>query len=140
MPSLITHAVVGLAAGSAFPEKQRTGGFWLLTILLPMLPDADVIGFKFGVSYGDFLGHRGFFHSLFFAIIAALLVGILFSRGKKLYSKEWNTYVLYFFLLTGTHGVLDAFTNGGLGIALLAPFDNARYFFPWQPIAVSPIG
>ncbi|MCP4149495.1 MAG: metal-dependent hydrolase, partial [bacterium] len=70
----MTHAVVGLAAGRAFPEKQRSGGFWLLTILLPMLPDADVIGFKFGVSYGDFLGHRGFFHSLFFAFIAALLV------------------------------------------------------------------
>ena len=26
------------------------------------------------------------------------------------------------------------------GIALLAPFDNGRYFFPWRPIQVSPIG
>lgn len=31
-------------------------------------------------------------------------------------------------------------TNGGLGIALLSPFDNYRYFFPWTPIVVSPIG
>jgi len=27
-----------------------------------------------------------------------------------------------------------------LGIALLSPFDNERYFFPWTPIPVSPIG
>ena len=39
-----------------------------------------------------------------------------------------------------THGLLDAMTTGGLGVALLAPFNDTRYFFPWRPIAVSPIG
>jgi len=31
-------------------------------------------------------------------------------------------------------------TSGGFGIAFFAPFSNARYFFPWRPIVVSPIG
>jgi len=31
-------------------------------------------------------------------------------------------------------------TDGGLGVAFLAPFHNERFFFPWRPIAVSPIG
>jgi inner membrane protein len=31
-------------------------------------------------------------------------------------------------------------TNGGLGVAVFAPFSNHRYFFPWHPIQVSPIG
>jgi inner membrane protein len=31
-------------------------------------------------------------------------------------------------------------TNGGLGVAFLAPVNNTRYFFPWTPIRVSPIG
>jgi inner membrane protein len=31
-------------------------------------------------------------------------------------------------------------TNGGLGVAFFAPFQNDRYFFPWRPIQVSPIG
>jgi hypothetical protein len=31
-------------------------------------------------------------------------------------------------------------TDGGLGVAFFAPFHNERYFFPWRPIAVSPIG
>src|SRR5262249_56911140 len=45
----------------------------------------------------------------------------------------------FFFLTTASHGVLDAMTNGGLGVAFFAPFSNARYFFPWRPIVVSPI-
>tara|TARA_Y100000780_G_C13480407_1_gene338286 strand:- start:227 stop:469 length:243 start_codon:yes stop_codon:yes gene_type:complete len=31
-------------------------------------------------------------------------------------------------------------TNGGLGVALFWPYDNDRYFFPFRPIQVSPIG
>jgi inner membrane protein len=47
---------------------------------------------------------------------------------------------LFFFLVTASHGFLDAFTDGGLGIAFLAPFDDTRYFFPWRPIEVAPLG
>jgi inner membrane protein len=31
-------------------------------------------------------------------------------------------------------------TDGGLGIAFFAPFDDSRYFFPFRPIKVAPIG
>jgi hypothetical protein len=40
----------------------------------------------------------------------------------------------YFFVVTASHGALDAMTDGGLGIAFFAPFDNTRYFFPFRPI------
>jgi len=46
----------------------------------------------------------------------------------------------YFFLATASHGLLDAMTDGGLGVAFFAPFENRRYFLPWRPIQVSPIG
>lgn len=39
-----------------------------------------------------------------------------------------------------SHGLLDALTDGGLGIALLWPFTNERFFAPWAPIPVAPIG
>jgi inner membrane protein len=39
-----------------------------------------------------------------------------------------------------SHPLLDTLTNGGLGIALFWPFDHTRYFAPWRPIPVSPIG
>jgi inner membrane protein len=47
---------------------------------------------------------------------------------------------LFLFLSTLSHPVLDALTNGGLGVGLFAPFTNERYFFPYRPIEVSPIG
>ena len=46
---------------------------------------------------------------------------------------------LYFAIVTASHGVLDAFTNGGPGVAFFAPFDDTRYFFPWRPVPVSPL-
>jgi inner membrane protein len=46
----------------------------------------------------------------------------------------------YFFLAAASHGLLDAMTDGGLGVAFFSPFDNRRYFLPWRPILVSPIG
>jgi inner membrane protein len=56
--------------------------------------------------------------------------------------KRWTRFLLffYFFIVTASHGALDAMTDGGLGIAFFAPFDNTRYFFPFRPIKVSPIG
>lgn len=42
-------------------------------------------------------------------------------------------------LATASHGALDAFTNGGLGVAFFSPFDTTRYFFPFHPVRVSPI-
>jgi inner membrane protein len=47
--------------------------------------------------------------------------------------------LLHFFVVIASHGVLDAMTNGGLGVAFFAPFSNERYFFAWRPIEVSPL-
>jgi inner membrane protein len=46
---------------------------------------------------------------------------------------------LFLFVVTASHGVLDAMTNGGLGVAFFAPFTSARYFLPFRPVQVSPI-
>ncbi len=52
----------------------------------------------------------------------------------------WWLLIAHFILVTASHGMLDAMTDGGLGIAFFAPFDDTRYFFPWRPVLVSPIG
>jgi inner membrane protein len=46
---------------------------------------------------------------------------------------------LAFFICAFTHDMLDAMTNGGLGIAFFSPLSEQRFFFPWRPIEVSPI-
>ena len=103
-----------------------------------MLPDLNVIGFRFAIRYGDFWGHRGFTHSLVFAaILAGAAAAVLFRHGASGIGRF--ALFAYLFLATASHGVLDAVTNGGLGVAFFSPFDNRRYFLPWRPILVSPI-
>ena len=101
-------------------------------------PDLDVIGFRFGVEYADALGHRGLTHSLLFAAILAAGAVALLSQWLPR-SGRFRAW-LYLALATASHGIFDAFTNGGLGVALFAPITNRRFFFPWQPIEVSPLG
>jgi inner membrane protein len=137
MPTIFTHAVAALAVGKASAgARKMPARFWLLTALCAMLPDADVISFRLGLRDSMF-GHRGLSHSLFFALIVALLVVWLAFRKARPFKTGW--LVLYFFAVTASHGLLDALTNGGSGVAFFAPFDGTRYFFPWRPIEVSPL-
>jgi inner membrane protein len=107
-----------------------------LGIICSMLPDLDVVGFRFGVPYGHLLGHRGLSHSIAFAVILSVCLAWLLpiaAQGSRL--------ILFGFLFLSamSHGLLDALTSGGLGVAFFAPFENSRYFFPWRPIHVSPM-
>ncbi|MEN8126435.1 MAG: metal-dependent hydrolase [Planctomycetota bacterium] len=140
LPTVITHSFTGILGGSIVFGRGMPVRFWLLSVACTVLPDADVIAFSFGIPYGHFFGHRGFFHSPFFAICCSFVLLCVFMRGVKSFLKQWWIYWGYFSLLMASHGILDAFTNGGLGIALLSPFSNTRYFFPWTPIEVSAIG
>ena len=140
MASAFAHALLAVTIGKTYSKRYTAFKFWLLGAVCAIIPDADVIMFKFGVPYEHVLGHRGFSHSLVVALLLALLVTRLFYSSIRLFSGKGLKYVLYFFLATASHTLLDAMTTGGLGVAVFAPFDNTRYFLPWRPIAVSPIG
>ena len=109
----------------------------LAGVACSIVPDVDVLGFAFGVPYGAPLGHRGLTHSLCFAFVLSGLVA--FALRSRLQDRSFRSVWLYLFAATASHGLLDACTNGGLGVALLAPFSDARYFFPLRPIEVSPL-
>ncbi|MGV3540184.1 MAG: metal-dependent hydrolase [Rufibacter sp.] len=140
MASAFAHAFLAYSLGKAYPKKERVWKFSLLAAFCSIFPDADVIMFKFGVPYEHFFGHRGFSHSLVFALLLGLLVTKLFYRDVPLTSRRGLWLVFFFFLCTASHTLLDAMTSGGLGVAVFSPFDNERYFLPWRPIKVSPIG
>jgi len=103
-----------------------------------MLPDGDVIAFSFGIPYEDMFGHRGFTHSLFFAVVVG--VAVTWHLLHRPVRSHRLALFVWFTAVTASHGLLDALTNGGRGIAFFAPFSDQRYFFPWRPIQVSPIG
>lgn len=135
MASAFSHAAAALALGTAFWRPALPARFWILGAACAVLPDLDVIAFRFGIPYEHVLGHRGFSHSLLFAaLLAAVVVTLFFSRERQR-GGLW----LFFFLATASHAFLDALTTGGLGVAFFAPLENSRYFFPWRPIEVSPL-
>jgi inner membrane protein len=137
MPSVLGHVAPVLALIPVFSGPTMPRRLWLLGPLCAVAPDLDVVAFAFGVPYEHPLGHRGLWHSVPFAACFAAAVALALPRGAPSFPRRraWA----YLFLATASHGVLDAFTNGGLGVALLAPFDFTRYFAPLRPIQVSPL-
>ena len=136
MASAITHAVVGVALAQAGRREWRQRWtFWFLAVICSVLPDIDVVGFRFGIHYADLWGHRGMTHSLLFAAITGIVVALFVRDWKR---DRWKLALLLF-VITASHGLLDAMTDGGLGVAFFSPFDRTRYFFSWRPIHVSPI-
>jgi len=138
MASAFSHAVAALSIGTCFYRPQIPKRLWVAGAACSVLPDIDVIGFRFGIHYGDFWGHRGFTHSLVFAVLLSGTAALVLSRRGITAIRRFLLFA-YLFLATASHGVLDAMTNGGLGVAFFSPFDNRRYFLPWRPIRVSPI-
>jgi len=140
MASAFTHSFIALAAGKlAFPGRMPVR-FWVLSVVCALLPDVDVIGYFLGIRYDDMLGHRGFSHSLLFAFLVAVLVTAAAFPAVRRFSKQWWALIGCFFAAAASHGVLDAMTNGGYGIAFFSPFSNTRFFLPWRPLEVAPIG
>lgn len=139
MPSIISHPAVPLALTPLLPDELRSPSLVFLGVACSVLPDLDVVGFRFGVPRGHVLGHRGLSHSIAFAVfLSACLAWLHPLEGQPAQASRLLPFG-FLFLSTLSHGILDALTNGGLGVAFFAPFDNSRYFFPWRPIRVSPI-
>lgn len=138
MASVLTHVVVATALGTAFHRRRSPLGFWLFGAACALAPDVDVLGFWLGVPYRAPLGHRGLTHSLAFA--AALALGAAAAGGRAGGAAPSRARLAAFlFLATASHGLLDAMTTGGLGVAFFAPFSDARFFLPLRPIRVSPL-
>lgn len=106
MPTVITHAAVPLCIGLGLGSKVIPPRLLFAGIILAMLPDADVLSFKFGVAYGNVFGHRGFTHSLVFAFVVPLLCA------------DWTPMV------QGWADSLLAVFNRLVAIAQLAGFGN----------------
>lgn len=136
MPSILSHPAVPLAFLRGGLKGSTSKRLVVLCVFLTMMPDADVIAFKFGIPYESQWGHRGFTHSLGFATFIGILSAVFAPRLMV----DRVTAFFWTFASVLSHAVLDAMTTGGLGVAFFWPVSEARYFLPYRPIQVSPIG
>ncbi|MGB9150490.1 MAG: metal-dependent hydrolase [Burkholderiales bacterium] len=135
MPTIISHAIVPIALGLGLGKNFISTRLLWAGALASILPDFDVVTFRMGIDYAHEFGHRGASHSLVFALGLAILA-IIFCRQLRASPLAAFVFIL---VATASHGLLDMFTNGGLGVSLFWPFHEARLFFPTQVIEVSPL-
>jgi inner membrane protein len=136
MPSVLSHPAVPLALALGLGRRAVPPRLVALGVLGSMLPDLDVVALRLGLSYASDYSHRGFTHSLAFAALLALAGA---SCWRWLQTRFVHAF-LFLFAAVASHGLLDTLTNGGMGIALAWPFSSERYFAPFQPVEVSPLG
>lgn len=133
MPTVFTHPAVPIALAIGLGRKTVPSRLLAAGVVASVLPDLDVLAFRFGIAYADEFGHRGFSHSL----LGAALVAVLGAGLYRWYGTGFRRAWAYLFVAMASHGVLDAFTTGGQGIAFFWPWSDARFFAPWQVIEVA---
>lgn len=138
MATVFSHSLIGATLGSLAPQKIKSKKFYFWMAFLPVVPDFDSVAFVLRIPYESFWGHRGFTHSIVFSLFLAVITTLLASSGLSKLQKAQTCF--FFFLASISHALVDALTNGGLGVALFSPFSNERLFFSFRPIQVSPIG
>jgi len=136
MPTILTHPAVPLAMALGLGRNVVSKRLLLAGIAVSILPDLDVIGFRIGIPYATEFGHRGFSHSLLFAFIVAITGSFLY----RWLDSTFHRTLWFLFAAMASHSLLDSFTTGGLGVALLWPWSDQRFFAPVHVIKVSPIG
>jgi len=135
VPTPFTHPAVPLAITAGLGRARIPLRLMAAGAFASMLPDADVVAFRLGIPYAHTFGHRGASHSLAFAVLVALAASALHA---KLGASRRATFLLVL-AAAASHPLLDALTDGGLGVALLWPFSSERFFAPVRPIHVAPI-
>ena len=138
MATVVSHVLLGWGAyrfADAGRDPRRLGP--AVAGALSMLPDADTLLMRW-IPYEAMSGHRGLSHSLAVAALVGVLAAAALRHRVAFPGGFWGLAGTLA-AITASHGLLDAMTDGGLGIAFFAPFSAARHFLPIQPIPVSPI-
>lgn len=120
----LTHIALGACIGELFLGKKIGQRAMLYGAIAASLPDIDFIAGFFLNAADNLLAHRGFTHSILFALIMSLFLGWFFGR-KHLVSNtsktEWFVFIAVEMLV---HLFLDMFNAYGVG--LFEPFSHLR--------------
>jgi len=126
----LTQIVLGAACGEIALGKKIGNKALLFGAIGGTIPDLDVFVGRwiYNNEIDAMAFHRGFMHSIVFAILAAVALGYLvywlYNSGKRIGSTTRKDWVWLFFLSIFTHPLLDSFTP--YGTQLFLPFSNYR--------------
>jgi inner membrane protein len=122
----LTQIVLGAAVGEACLGRKVGNKALLWGGIAGTIPDLDVF-FSFGDPIREIVVHRGFSHSILFAVLIAPTLGWLVHRLYQWRKKEEATFRQWswlFFWAVFTHPLLDCLTT--YGTQLFYPFTDYR--------------
>lgn len=123
----LTHTVLGACLGDAIAGKKIGKKAMLWGAIANNLPDIDVITSLYMNHADSLLAHRGFTHSILFALLVSPLMAFLFARIYSSTTMLFKDWLLIFASGNFIHIIIDSFTCYGTG--WLEPFDHLRVSF-----------
>jgi inner membrane protein len=117
----LTQIVLGAAVAEAVLGKKVGNKAMLYGAIAGTIPDLDIFASYFTDTVSALEIHRGFTHSIFFAVLFAPIFGWLISKIEKGSIASWKDWSLLMFWGLFTHPVLDSFTTWGT--QLFWPFE-----------------
>jgi inner membrane protein len=98
-----------------------------LGALAQSIPDIDFVAAFWNDPASNLLVHRGFTHSLFFAVIAVSFFSLLAEHFHRRHKVGFKMWMVFFSVEITAHLFLDLFNNYGMG--LWEPFNHSRISF-----------
>lgn len=134
MPSSFTHAIAGAAVASPLARDPVPLRFWIAAACCAALPDVDILWGRY-VTWGTWLAHRGFTHSLAFAVVVGVTAAFICFRDPQFAPVRWR-YAVALALAAASHCLLDGMARYGTHVMFLWPFSTHRYLLPWTVFGV----
>lgn len=123
----LTHIALGACVGEAFFGKGFGKKAMLWGALAQSAPDIDFIaGFWLNIPE-NLLAHRGFTHSLLFALLISPVLALTAERIHRPHNIRFRKWLIFFATEVFLHLLLDAFNNYGIG--WFEPFSHLRFSF-----------
>jgi inner membrane protein len=123
----LTHLAIGACIGDLFLGKKIGKRAMLYGAIAASLPDIDFVASFWLDPADDLLAHRGFTHSLLFAILVVAILAFFFRHRHSAQHIPIKTWLIFMAVEIASHLFLDAFNAYGIG--WFEPFSHTRISF-----------
>lgn len=129
----ITHIALGACMGDAFAGKQLGKRAMFLGAVAQSVPDIDFVASIWTNTSENLLAHRGFTHSILFALIITPILGLLAERWHRPHNISIKKWILFFSVQAFIHLLIDGMNVYGVG--WFEPFSHLRVSYNWIFVA-----
>ena len=123
----LTHIALGACIGEAFFEKGFGKKAMIWGALAQSIPDIDFLASIWSTTTENLLAHRGFTHSILFALLIVPVFVMAADRIHRPHNIAFRTWIMFFATEVFLHLFIDGFNNYGVG--WFEPFSHTRFSF-----------